>query len=235
MIEISLEMEQYDCPFIDTSTDYDLSFSAFQWEFDKATRELETRMVVESTERAGLDDGLRALREHSNMNDYRLLKKWDDVAHIRTVVEETDAMATIRGNDGYIRGPFYVEDGTETWHIGFDTPDQAERTLSDLERNNEFSVVSRREGGLSKLQDVVQNAETASQLVESCQSLSDVEERTLVAAVEGGYFDSPRQTTLGDLAEEFDISKPALSKNLRRSQEKVLGGVVDAVDTVDEM
>lgn len=234
MIEISMEMEQYDCPFIDTTADHDVSFSTFQWEFDKSARELETRMVVETDDRGELDGGLRALREHRNMHDYALLKRWEDVAHIRTIIDETDAMQTIRDNNGYIRGPFYIEDGTELWHLGFDSQGKADKTLSDLERNNEFAVVSRRQDGLSAVQEVVRNADTAMELIESCHSLSAVEEETLVAAVQGGYFESPRQTTLGDLADDFDISKPALSKNLRRSQQKVLNGFVDAVETLDD-
>jgi predicted DNA binding protein len=229
-----MEMEQYDCPFIDTTADYDISFSSFQWEFDKSARELETRMVVETDDRAALDAGLQALRDHKNMHDYSLLKRWEDVAHIRTVINETDAMQTIRGNGGYIRGPFYIEDGTERWHIGFDEQGHADKTLSDLERNNEFTVVSRRHDGLSAVQEVVRNAETAMNLIESCQALSDVEEKTLAAAVQNGYFESPRQTTLGDLADDFDISKPALSKNLRRSQQKVLTGFVDTVTDLDD-
>jgi predicted DNA binding protein len=71
-------------------------------------------------------------------------------------------------------------------------------------------------------------------LIDSCQSLSGVEQETLAVAVEAGYFQSPRQTTLGDLAEEFDISKPAFSKNLRRGQQKLLGDVVDVLDDVTD-
>jgi predicted DNA binding protein len=52
--------------------------------------------------------------------------------------------------------------------------------------------------------------------------------------VERGYFESPRGTTLGSLADEFDVSKPAASKNLRRGQLKVARGVVDALDHLDE-
>ena len=228
-----MEMEQYDCPFIDTTADHDVSFSTFQWEFDTSNRELETRMVVEGSDRSGLDAGLAALRDHPHMAEYTLIRQWDDVAHIYTAIDETDAMQTIRANDGYISGPFYIESGTEQWHVGFDSRVRADITLSELERNNEFTVVSRRQDGFSDVGDVVAALDSARQLVESCRGLTDVEERTLIAAVEGGYFQSPRETTLGDLAEQFDISKPALSKNLRRGQQKVLEGVVGVLSESD--
>jgi predicted DNA binding protein len=233
MIDISMEMEQYDCPFIDTSADYDVSFSTFQWEFDETTRELETRMVVEGADRGGLDAGLDALREHGNMHEYTLLKRWEDIAHIYTVIDETNAMHTIRANDGYITGPFFVEEGSEVWHVGFDSADRADETLTDLERDNEFAVISRDRNDLPDLQKLVRNATPAMQLLEGCQNLSQVERDTLQAAVAGGYFESPRKATLGSLADEFDISKPAVSKNLRRGQQKIIEHVVDALDDIE--
>lgn len=229
MIDLELEMEQYDCPFIDTTADHDLSFSTFQWQFDEETRELETRMVVNAAGRGHLDSGLRALRNHRNMHDFSLLKRWDDIAHIRTVIDETDAMRTIRDNEGYITGPFYIEAGEELWHVGFDSADRADVTLSDLDKNNEFDILSRQQNSLPDLQSLVRNAHPALRLIDGCQKLSDTERETLEAAVEGGYFQSPREATLGTLADEFDISKPAVSKNLRRGEQKVISSVVDAM------
>jgi len=112
MIDTTLEMEQYDCPFIDTTADHGVAFSAVQWEFDTATASLETRMVVEGDEPEALADGLVALRDHDQMAEYDLIRKTDGVAQIRTVIDETDAMQTIRDNNGYITGPFYIDDGT---------------------------------------------------------------------------------------------------------------------------
>lgn len=233
MIDIAMEMEQYDCPYIDTSADHDVSFSTFHWEFDESARELETRMVVEGDDRGHLDAGLRALRDHGNMHDYTLLKRWDDVAHIHTVIDETDAMHTIRTNEGYITGPFFIEGGSELWHVGFDSAERADKTLSDLDRNNEFAIVSRRETSMPDLQNLIQNARPAMHLIDGCKDLSDVERKTLKAAVSGGYFESPRQATLGSLAEEFDVSKPAVSKNLRRGEQKVVERVVGVLDELD--
>ena len=234
MIDLELEMEQYDCPFIDTSSDHDLSFSTFQWQFDESTRELETRMVVTAAGRDHLDSGLTSLRNHRNMHDYALLKRWDDIAHIRTVIDETDAMRTIRTNDGYITGPFYIEAGEEVWHIGFDSAERADVTLSDLEKNNEFDIISRQQNSLPDLQSLVQNVHPALRLIDGCRNLSEVERKTLAAAVDGGYFESPRQATLGTLADEFDISKPAVSKNLRRGEQKVITSVVQAMEDLEE-
>lgn len=235
MIDISMEMQQQDCPFIDTTADYAVSFSSFQWQFDESTNELETRMVVQADRRGVLDDGLGALKAHDNLHDFHLLKRWDDIAHIKTTIAETDAMKTIRANDGYITGPFYVEAGSELWHVGFDSEECADRTLAELEENNKCSVLTREQNSMPDLQELVLNANPAMHLIEGGRELSDVEQKTLKAAIEGGYFESPRETTLGALAEEFDISKPAVSKNLRRGQQKVIGRMVDVLDDINRM
>lgn len=233
MIDTTLEMEQYDCPFIDTTADHGVAFSAVQWEFDTATASLETRMVVEGDEPEALADGLVALRDHDQMAEYDLIRKTDGVAQIRTVIDETDAMQTIRDNNGYITGPFYIDDGSELWHVGFDDRSAEDATLAQLDRHNEFEVVDREEPELPELQKFVQNAGAAMTLVEGCRTLSSVERETLATAATEGYFESPRSATLGSLAEEFDVSKPAVSKNLRRGQRKMLQRVVDALDELD--
>ncbi len=233
MIDITMDMEQFDCPFIDTTADHDVAFSAVQWEFDTATESLETRMVVESDDRHELADGLGTLRDHDQMGEYELLRKTGGVAQIRTVIDETDAMETIRDGGGYITGPFYIESGSELWHVGFDDRGEADGTLSRLDRHNEYEVVERDEPDLPELQNFIQNAGAAMTLVEGCQDLSSVERETLEAAASEGYFESPRSATLGTLADEFGVSKPAVSKNLRRGQRKMLQRVVDALDELD--
>ncbi len=112
MIDVTLDMEQYDCPFIHATEEHDLAFSAVHWEFDTASDTLETRMVVEGDDREALGQGLSELREHEGLREYRLLSKTGGVAHVRTVIDETAAMSTIRDGGGYITGPFYIADGS---------------------------------------------------------------------------------------------------------------------------
>ena len=234
MIDVTMDMEQYDCPFIDTTDDYGVGFSAIQWDFDGGADQLETRMVVEGDDRSALTDGLSALRAHDNMRDYDLLTRRNNVAHIRTVIGETEAMAAIRDHGGYITGPFYIESGSEVWHVGFDTIEAEDTTLARLERDNEFDVLDRTNTELPEMQGFVQNAGAAMTLIEGCRDLSDVERQTLETAVSDGYFENPRDVTLGHLADEFDVSKPAVSKNLRRGQQKMIQRVVDALKELEE-
>ncbi len=233
MIAISMDMEQYDCPFIDTTDDHEIAFSAVQWDFHQVDRELETRLIVEASEREALDAGLDTLQRHDNMHQVDLLSKQGPVAHVRTRIGQTNAMKVIRRNGGYITGPFHIEGGSETWHVGFDDDGVADGTLAELENNNEFRVDSRDRVEIPMLGDFIQNVGAAMTLVEGCRDLSDVERRTLEAAANAGYFETPRETTLGTLADEFGVSKPAVSKNLRRAEQKLLKRAIDAMDQVE--
>ena len=139
-------------------------------------------------------------------------------------------MGTIRSNGGYITGPFYIEGGSEVWHIGFDGIEEADTTLLELERNNEYEILKRDNTELPGRQDFVQNAGAAMTLIEGCRDLSDVERKTLETAASDGHFENPRGATLGHLADELDVSKPAVSKNLRRGQQKMIQRVVEAIE-----
>lgn len=234
MITISMDMEQYDCPFIAASDDHDVTFTTLHWDFNPRVDQLETRIVVDGGDRDTLEAGLNALTDHPHLQDYELLSKRDGAAHVRTVIGETDAMGVIRDHDGYITGPFHIEEGSETWNVGFDSPEVTDDALAGLERNNEFDVVSRERLKLDTLQRFSRNVDAAATLVEGCSELSDVEAKTLTAAVEQGYFDTPRKGTLETIADEFGISSPAVSKNLRRAQRKVNERVVNALDDLND-
>jgi predicted DNA binding protein len=234
MIDLILDVEQYDCPFIDATDDHDVTFSASDWEFDPVAGELDTEMVFEASGAGALTRGLRGLRDHEQMTECRLVSKDGARAEIATTIPETDAMATIRDHDGTITGPFYIEDGSELWHVGFDSDRLADDALAALERNNEYAVESRERVDDEMIGGVIRNADAATSLLDGCRSLTDVERETLRTAVREGYFDTPRGITLGELADRFDVSKPAASKNLRRGQRKLLERAVEAIGELED-
>ena len=234
MIDLNIDMRQYDCPFIDTTDDVDVAFSAVQWQLDTDAQELDVRLVARGDSRGALERGLAELRDHRNMRTCAILSKRENVAHISTSIEQTDAMRTIHQNGGYITGPFQIEDGSETWHVGFDTDEDENETLAELERNNEFEIEEREHFDATSLFDLLENSQSALHLLDGCRSLTDTERETLEHASGKGYYESPRNTTLEDLANEFDISKTAISMNLRRGERKILSAALDAIDRLDD-
>ena len=57
-------------------------------------------------------------------------------------------------------------------------------------------------------------------------TLTPPQRALLTAAVEGGYFEIPREVTMSDLAAQFDISDQAASERLRRALSNTLGDAV---------
>jgi predicted DNA binding protein len=52
--------------------------------------------------------------------------------------------------------------------------------------------------------------------------LTDSQREALLHAVEAGYFEEPRDATLGDIADDLDISTPAASRLLRRGMKRLI-------------
>lgn len=52
--------------------------------------------------------------------------------------------------------------------------------------------------------------------------LTDAQRRTLITAVQGGYFEVPRRTTLGEVGEKLGVTEQSVSESLRRGANKVL-------------
>ncbi|MDQ2049285.1 helix-turn-helix domain-containing protein [Natronolimnohabitans sp. A-GB9] len=234
MIDLDIDMRQYDCPFIDTTDDVDIAFSAVQWQLDTDDEQLETRLVAKADSTDALEQGLHQLRDHPNMRECYILSKRDSVAQIGTKIDETNAMRTIQDNGGYITGPFRIEDGRERWHVGFDADDDEDRALAELERHNEYTVEDRDSFGPTELFDLLENSDSAIRLLEGCRSLTPTERETFATASREGYYETPRETTLEELADHFDVSKTAVSMNLRRSERKVLKAALTALENIDE-
>lgn len=53
------------------------------------------------------------------------------------------------------------------------------------------------------------------------RTLTDGEQTVLFAALEGGYFEIPRETTLATIADELDITDRQAAERLRRGMAKV--------------
>jgi predicted DNA binding protein len=54
-------------------------------------------------------------------------------------------------------------------------------------------------------------------------AMTDAQHDALVTAHEMGYFDVPRNATLGDVADELGVTAPSLSERLRRAQSHLVG------------
>lgn len=71
--------------------------------------------------------------------------------------------------------------------------------------------------------EIVDSGDYARPVRDVLGSLTDRQREVLDAAVRVGYFDSPREATLDDVAEEVGLAVPTVSEHLRKVSAKVFG------------
>jgi len=66
--------------------------------------------------------------------------------------------------------------------------------------------------------------------VDSTDLLTEPQRRLLATAVEAGYYDTPRTTTLTELAEQVGVAKSTASERLHRAEGTVIKEFVERID-----
>jgi predicted DNA binding protein len=69
---------------------------------------------------------------------------------------------------------------------------------------------------------------------ETQRGLTELQRETIIAGLRSGYYEIPRETTPGELAEEFGISQQALSKRFRRAHRALAENAFSLTPPEDE-
>ena len=109
--------------------------------------------------------------------------------------------------------PFELSDGTATWEITAPSD-----RLSELGSQLEFFDIS-------FTVDYIQHE------VEDEQLLTDTQLEVIEQAIELGYYDSPRECSQTDLAEELGRAKSTVSETLHRAEGKIIKEYCGAIDS----
>lgn len=232
MLGVTLDMRQRDCPLTRTTVDHDVTFVTPHWDFSPTADRWTLRISADAADRAALDAGLRALRDHDAMCEFDLHAKRGGRAALRTVFEGTEAMDVVADHGGFVVAPFRNVAGRERWTLGFDDPDALDATLAELGRDHEFAVRDR--GSVGAAFDVRRHDDAADALLDGCRRPTPTEREVLATAYERGYFETPREETLASLGDRLGVSDVAVSKALRRAERKLLGPALEARRTLDE-
>ena len=224
---LSLDVRQTDCPLTRATQAHDATFTTPHWHFDSGSGRWELRVHATARTRHALGGALRALRDADSVDRFELHSKRATTAFVRTTFAETTAIGTIDRHDGYVVGPFRNVAGSERWHLGFDAEAAADAALSDLDRREEFTVRDRHR------LDPTESADPVPKWIlhDNLGRLTEREREVLETALERGYYETPRTTTLEALGEVLNVSDVAVSKTLRRVERKTL---TDAVDRTDD-
>lgn len=161
---------------------------------------------------------LDALAARSGVSSVQLMRRADDTAIVQFETSEPLLLLSIRESGAPIELPLTIRDGAAVIELT-----ASRDRLSAF--GNQLETF-----GMSYTLDRVYDA------VGTPTLLTDQQRRLLVAAVERGYYDTPRECTLTELAGAVDLAKSTASVTLHRAEERVIKEfVADRLDvTLDD-
>jgi hypothetical protein len=161
------------------------------------------------------DAVLEVMYGENDITTLEVLQHGEDEALVQFETSDALLLLPARGSGVPLEMPFDVRSGKVTWEVTAST-EQLSRLGEQLEEFGiSFTVVH-----------VRQNSERQQLLTERQQDL-------LEAAVEAGYYDTPRDSSLTELADRLGIAKSTCSSTLHRAEEGVIKEYVEREGVVE--
>ncbi|WP_323190699.1 helix-turn-helix domain-containing protein [Halostella sp. PRR32] len=163
-----------------------------------------------------LPDLIGEMTAYDEVTDVDLLQEYENEALIQFETTMPLLLFAVQDSGVPLEMPFDIVDGEAEW-----TLTAPQDRLSQLgEQLDAF--------GVSYTVDYVQ------QTIESGQLLTDHQLELVRTAVEVGYYDTPRTSSLTELAETLDIAKSTCSETLHRAEEKIVKQYLDEISSMPE-
>jgi hypothetical protein len=141
-----------------------------------------------------------------------ILQRWEDTALVQFETSDPLLLFPVQGSDVPLEMPLELSDREARWEIT-----APQEPLSALgQQLAEFGIPF--------------DVERVSQHVEAEQLLTGSRLELIEAAVENGYYDTPRECSLTELADAVGIAKSTCSETLHRAEEKILEAFADERD-----
>ncbi|WP_128906037.1 helix-turn-helix domain-containing protein [Halorubrum amylolyticum] len=154
------------------------------------------------------------LREYDTVTDLTVFETKPEMNRIQVETTVPLLLTSLQESGVPLEMPFEVKDGQMTFEATI-----PQETLSNLGKT------------LDKF-GIQYTVERIQQETESDSLLTERQRWLLDEAIEHGYYDTPRRTTLVGLAEDLDIAKSTCSEVLHRAEERVLKEYRNGDDTI---
>jgi len=160
---------------------------------------------------------VRAMDDKEDVTGIETLKYSDGEVLVQFETTMPLLLLPARDSGVPLEMPFEIRDGTAVWEVTAPSD-----RLSELGAQLDAF-------GISFTVDYVQQCLDKEQLV------TDRQRRTVLQAIEEGYYDTPRTCSLTELADSLDIAKSTASETLHRAEEKIIKHYADqlASETVE--
>lgn len=151
-----------------------------------------------------VDTILDEIRAHPTIEECSIIHQTADAATIQIVTNHPMILLAAKRSGIPVEMPVQIQDGTATVDVS-----AGHDRLSEL--GTQFSRM-----------DIDFEIEYIQQRVHPDELLTDRQQELLQLAVSMGYYDTPRQCTLTDLAEEIGLAKSTCSETLHRAEEVIM-------------
>lgn len=155
---------------------------------------------------------LSEMETYEDVDGIELLKSTDSEVLVQFETTMPLLLLPARDSGVPLEMPFSIQDGTAVWEITAPS-DRLSALGSQLEAF-----------GISFTVEYVRDRLDEEQL------LTDRQQRIVSAAIEQGYYDTPRECSLTDLADHLDLAKSTLSETLHRAEEKMVKRFAENLD-----
>jgi len=157
-----------------------------------------------------VDEVLEALRTYEDVTATELLDVTDSQALVQFETSMPLLLLAARDSGVPLEMPFEITDGSATWELA-----------ASGDRLSELATQLRALG-------ISFTLESLTQTVERGPLLTDTQAELVCRAVEAGYYDTPRQCSLTDLAAELNLAKSTASETLHRAEGTLIKSFVSS-------
>lgn len=160
-----------------------------------------------------VDNIVAELRSFESVTTVEVMRRSEGRALVQFETDEPLLLFAMQESGIPLQTPFDIVDGTVSWEIT-----AAQERLTDLvEQFEAFGIPFE----VDRLQ----------QQLDSEQLLTKKQSWLVTAALDRGYYDTPRSCTLVELAEALDMAPSTVSETLHRAEEKIIKEVMTTGET----
>jgi predicted DNA binding protein len=158
---------------------------------------------------ADLDAVLADMRDHGVVTDMSVMQRTDTEATVQFETTAPMLLVAAKRSGIPIEMPIEIGDGEATIDVtgAHDRLSELGRQFKELEMDFRIEYIQER--------------------LQPSQVLTENQQRLLLTAVELGYYDTPRECSLTELADHVGIAKSTCSETLHRAEEEIIKRFVD--------
>ncbi|QIB74412.1 helix-turn-helix domain-containing protein [Halogeometricum borinquense] len=159
-----------------------------------------------------LQDVVSDIQDSDSVVELEILQQYQDTVLVQFETTMPLLLFPVQDSGVPLTMPFTIQDGQAEWELT-----APQHRLSELGTQlDEFGIPF--------------TVNEIRQHIEPEQLLTERQFRLVSAAVERGYYDTPRECSLTDLAETLELAKSTCSETLHRAEEKIVKQFLEDLD-----